>query len=266
MSINCDSLRSVDKRAELNCLVNHHNRHIILCQESGLGQDISSCEAFPKGYKSFRRDQVMGGGCVFILVSEDVDHVEDTFPDDNKDSESVWVQLRLFNAKLLNIASFYRRPNSWNESLTSVHNDIGNNMKKYKHMQCDIGGDFNLPCFNWLEEEILDGPGKSKCDLFVNLMNEYGLCQHNKEISRPASNNNLDLILTNNPSSVSHVYCTPGMSDDNAVICVLNILPQYKRQPERTMFMYNKANWDDIRTETKHLSELYVKRNPDIHS
>ena len=64
-----------------------------------------------------------------------------------------------------------------------------------------------------------------KCDLFVNLMNDYGLSQHNKEISRPASNNILDLILTNNPSSVSHVYCTPGMSDHNAVICVLNILP-----------------------------------------
>ena len=30
--------------------------------------------------------------------------------------------------------------------------------------------------------------------------------------------------------------------------------------------MYNKANWDDIRTETKHLSELYSKRNPDIYT
>ena len=45
-------------------------------------------------------------------------------------------------------------------------------------MQCAIGGDFNLPCFNWLDEEILDGPSKSKCDLFVNLMNDYGLSQH----------------------------------------------------------------------------------------
>ena len=123
---------------------------------------------------------------------------------------SVWVQLRLFNAKLLNIASFYRPPNFLNESLALTHSDIGNTMKKYKHMQCIIR-DFNLPCFNWLEEEILDGPGKSKCDLFVNLMNEYGRSQHNKEISHPASNNILNLMLTNNPSSVSHVYCTPGI-------------------------------------------------------
>ena len=138
MCINCDSLRSVDKRAELNCLGNHHNPHIVLRQESRLGPDIQSCEIFPKGSKSFRRDRVMGGGGVFILVREDIDHVEDAFPDDNKDCESVCVQLKLFNAKLLNIASFHRPPNSRNESLALIHNDIGNTMKKYKHMQCAI--------------------------------------------------------------------------------------------------------------------------------
>ena len=208
----------------------------------------------------------MGGGGVFTLVIEDINHIEDAFSNDNKVCESVWVQLKLFNAKLLNIASFYRPPNSRNESLALIHNDIGNTMKKYKHMQCAIGGDFNLPCLNWLEEEILDGPGKSKCDLFVKLIDEYGLSQHSKEISCPALNNILDLIFTNNPSSVSHIYCTPGMSDHNAAICVLNILHQYKRQPKRTIFMYNKANWDDIRTETKHLSEIYFKRNPYIYT
>ena len=114
-------------------------------------------------------------------------------------------------------------------------------------MQCAIG-ELNPPGHNWFEKELLDGPGKSKCDLSVNLMNEYGLSQHSKEISRPASNSILDLILTNNPSSVSHVYCTPGMSDHNAVICVLNILPQYKRQPKISIFMYSKSIWDDIRT------------------
>ena len=97
-------------------------------------------------------------------------------------------------------------------------------------------------------------------------MNEYGLSQHSKEISRPASNTILDVILTNNTSSVSHGYCTPGMSDHNAVICALNILPQYKRQHKRTIFMYDKANLDDIRTESKHLSELCFKRNTDIYT
>ena len=79
----------------------------------------------------------MGGGGVFILVRDDIDHVEDAFPNDNKDCESVWVQLRLFNAKLLNIASFHRPPNYRNESLALIHNDIGNTMKN-TNMQCVI--------------------------------------------------------------------------------------------------------------------------------
>ena len=69
------------------------------------------------------------------------------------------------------MASFHRSPDSRNESLAFIHNDVGNTMKKYKHMQCAMGGEFHFPGFNWLEEEILDGPCKSKCDLFVNLKN-----------------------------------------------------------------------------------------------
>ena len=132
MRINCDSLGSVDRRAELNCLFNHHNPHIILGQKSTLGPDIPSCEVFPNGFKSFRRDRGLCGGGVSILVREDIDHIEDAFPDDSKDCESIWVQLKLSNAKLLNVASVHRPLNSRNESLALIHYDIGNTMKKYK--------------------------------------------------------------------------------------------------------------------------------------
>ena len=84
----------------------------------------------------------MGGGGIFILVREDIDHVEDAFQNGNKDCESIWVQHKLFIAKLMNIASFHRPLNSLNESLTLIH-DIGNAMRKYQHMQYVIG-DFHL--------------------------------------------------------------------------------------------------------------------------
>ena len=112
MCINCDGLRSIEKHAELNCLVNHHNPHIYIGQESRLGPDCSSCEVFPKGFKSFCRDRVMGGDGIFIIAREDIDHVEDAFPNDNKDCRSVWTQHKLFNANLLHIASFHKPPNS----------------------------------------------------------------------------------------------------------------------------------------------------------
>ena len=93
MCINCDSLRSVEKHAELNCFVSHHNPHVILGQESRLSQDISSCEVFPKEFRAFCRDRVMGSVAVFILVREDFSHVVNAFPDHNKDCESVLANL-----------------------------------------------------------------------------------------------------------------------------------------------------------------------------
>ena len=57
MCIDCNRLRSVDKCAELSC----HHSHVILCLESTLGPDISSCEVFPKGFKSFYMVQVTHG-------------------------------------------------------------------------------------------------------------------------------------------------------------------------------------------------------------
>ena len=52
------------------------------------------------------------------------------FPDDSKGCESIRVQLKLFNTKPLNIASFNGPLFSWYESLTLIHNDIGNTMRK----------------------------------------------------------------------------------------------------------------------------------------
>ena len=63
MYIKCDRLRSVDKRAELNCLVDHHNPLIILGQASRFGPDISYFEVFQIGSKSIHSDQVIIKSC-----------------------------------------------------------------------------------------------------------------------------------------------------------------------------------------------------------
>ena len=90
-------------------------------------------------------------------------------------------------------------------------------------------------------------------------MNVYGLSQYNKEICHPAKNNILYLILTNNAGLVLHGYCTSGMLVHNAVICVLNIWPQYKHRPKVTIFMYRNGNWDDFHTKLSN-SGMYILR------
>ena len=46
------------------------------------------------------------------------------------------------------------------------------------------------------------------------------------DIYNSASNNILDHVLTNDPGSASHLYCAPGMSNNNAAFGVFNILHQ----------------------------------------
>ena len=85
-----------------------------------------------------------------------------------------------------------------------------------------VGGRF--PDLNWLEEEILDRPGIGKCDLFLTMMNKYGLSQHIKDIGCPASNKIMDHILKISQAQLCMFFCAPGMSDHNAIIGMLTII------------------------------------------
>ena len=113
MSVNCNSIQSLDKRSELSALIDLHNTHIILGEESKIGPVHQSSKIFSQNYTSFRKDRKVGGGGVFVLVKDDINSLEYTLKDlTDNDCEIVWAQIRLPGSKLLNIASIYRPPNS----------------------------------------------------------------------------------------------------------------------------------------------------------
>lgn len=112
MSINCNSIVSVGKRAEFQSLIQKHQPHVILGQESKLGPEHTNSEIFPKNYIIKRKDRKRGGGGVFILIRDDIDCHEDAFEDITTECEIIWAQVKMPGTKLLNIASVYRPPNT----------------------------------------------------------------------------------------------------------------------------------------------------------
>ena len=62
MTVNCNSLQSLNKRSDLLALIDLHQPDIILGQESKLGPEHLSSEVFPNGYKVIRKDRRSGGG------------------------------------------------------------------------------------------------------------------------------------------------------------------------------------------------------------
>ena len=55
------------------------------------------------------------------------------------------------------------------------------------------------------------------CSAFLDMLDDLGLSQHCKEVTCPASQKTLDLMLTNKPGAVTEVKSLPGMSDHNMV-------------------------------------------------
>ena len=63
----------------------------------------------------------------------------------------------------------------------------------------------------------------------------------------------MDLVFRNNPSLVKSSYA--GISDHAMVVTDLDIHPKCVTQKPRKIYIYSKADWDSINSETKKLSK-----------
>ena len=259
MSVNCNSLQSVNKRAELISLLEQHDPHIILGQESKLGDEHLSSEIFPPHYLTVRNDRKSGGGGVFVMVKENIDYNEDAISVSKTDCEIAWVQIKLPGTQLLNVASVYRPPSSAVAYMSKLRNHITEIYSKFPRASYIIGGDLNLPQVDWTtDSSILDGHGS----LLRDTMDELGLSQHCLKPTRPESNNILDLIFTNRPCAVIDIEVLPGMSDHNIVLASFNLTTRSVQNQQRLIQKFNKADWDAIRKDAEILTKQYFDSDP----
>ena len=89
---------------------------------------------------------------------------------------------------------------------------------------------------------------------FIDLLHDHGLTQLVNKPTR--QQNTLDLMITNNPTRVIRTEIIPGISDHDAVFSELDITPTKITQPIRNIALYNKADWDPLKT---HVEELNIK-------
>ena len=66
--------------------------------------------------------------------------------------------------------------------------------------------------------------------------------------------NILDLVFTNNPSLVKSSYSIPGISDHAMVVTDCDIKPIYNKQNPRKVYLFSKANWEEIYSACERLS------------
>ena len=99
MSVNCNSLVSHSKQAQLLQLIDSHSPDIICGCESKLSPTLVTAEIFPTNdYAIYRKDKSEGEGGVFIAVKHNIGSVEEISLDSN--CQIIWCSIQRKNAPL----------------------------------------------------------------------------------------------------------------------------------------------------------------------
>eukprot|EP00058_Branchiostoma_floridae_P016690 XP_002602178.1 hypothetical protein BRAFLDRAFT_76866 [Branchiostoma floridae] len=197
-----------------------------------------------------RRDRASGAGGVLIAVRDCYTAVEVEQPSEIK-AEISWIKVSLRNKKSLYLGSYYRTPSGkHSEQLDELEKSIKhirNLTKNNPGSTIILGGDFNLGDVDWETESI---PKNSRervpGERLISIFNNNRVSQMQREPTR--FGRLLDLFVTSKPSLVKTMSTLPGIAYDHDVIVAdCDIIPAYTKKAPRKIYIFSKANWDNIR-------------------
>jgi hypothetical protein len=115
-----------------------------------------------------------------------------------------------------------------------------------------IGGDFNLPGWNWTNKTLHSGTQHAhQYYYFSNILDDHGLTQLVQEPTR--NKNTLDLLITNYPSKILRIDITRGISDHDIIYAEMNMNSAINTQKPRKILIYRKAKWDSMKEDVSNL-------------
>ena len=161
----CLNARSiVNKRNELNIMVEDIDPHIIGITESWATPDISDAELGMTGYVMFRKDRLgRRGGGVILYIKESIQAYEIKLEKEAECEEAVWCNI-VIGKSTLTVGLVYRSPNISMEENEKIHNAI----KEVSKRDCTIMGDFNHGHIQWTS---LQSTGREDQE-FLNLVQD----------------------------------------------------------------------------------------------
>ena len=245
--VNCNSI--VNKIQEFQTFLSVTDPDLVMGTESWLKPDITNSEVFPPEYAVFRRDRKSdtkkSGGGVFILARKEYICTEIQV-DTNCEFQAIELQLK--DQQNVKICNFYRPPwtdDSYFEDFIIAMQQVDAKGKG----NIWVGGDFNLPDIDWSDVKLL--PGNVNVNLsnsLIDLMNDMALTQ---VVDHPTRKNSiLDLFFTSNATLVNRFTTTPPLTvkaDHDIVFVDLNTRPHLPKQSQNTRYLYNKADWEEMR-------------------
>ena len=90
----------------------------------------------------------------------------------------------------------------------------------------------------------------------LSVISSSGLAQIQKDFTR--NNKILDLLCTNKPDLFSDIRSIPGISDHEIILADCDLKPVVCKKPPRTIYLWNKVDWNKIRLLASEFSESFL--------
>ena len=150
--------------------------------------------------------------------------------------------------------------------LQSLYDDITDIKEKYPNASMLIGGDFNLPGIDWDGFTHKVGlANKQDCELLLDMLVTQSMEQLNKEPTR--GSNILELCISSQPEFVQSCTTGPGISDhDHIVIVKCKYRVMQNRKKTRSVHLYNKADWSNIKSYLNEAWETFFMNSPEYNT
>ena len=253
--VNFQSVKN--KKASIDAMILNEKPDIIIGSETWLNPEINSSEIFPDNYSVIRKDRSDGYGGVLQAIKNDLIYTEITKAE--SDCETIWSKIKFPKGKSFIIGAFYRPNNNDIKSLNELKNSLQKMSKDLNKNHVLLAGDFNQPNIDWESNSIFGtGASSEAAKILLELTDSHHFSQ---TVHTPTRNNNvLDLVFTNNPSTIISTNTLPGISDHEIVQVKINIAPLRKRLPKRKIYLRHKANTDNINTALNSLKDEYFNK------
>ena len=235
----CLNARSIlNKKYELNIMVDDIKPHIIGTPESWANNDITDAELGLEGYAMFRKDR-MGrrGGGVLLYTKDTIQGYKVQLQEEADSNEAIWGKL-ITGHTTVTIGVVYRCPNITKQNNEKIHNAISEVSKG----DCIIMGEFNHGNIKW---DSLQSTGVED-QRFLCLVQDNFLTQHVLEPTRAARV--LYIVLSSQKEFVDNVVIQEplGSSDHNQLHFNINIKSD-KTKVKQCRRDFRKGNYKKIR-------------------
>ena len=147
-------------------------------QETKIDSSIATSKLFPETcpYSVYRKDRIIHGGGVTLLVHKDISHMPIT--ELENDSESIWVKV-FANKTSHFVASWYRPSCSTSEEFHLFREQldyIRTHHKGKKLPSVHVLGDFNFKDIDWPDRLSKSGStlSQSEGQILIDIMDDHG--------------------------------------------------------------------------------------------